>query len=389
MPRKPSAPEDVCPYCGTGTSLQVAVVARHGRAALIRTMWCASCRGTYVALRRLLPEMSISDSRRARAPSRFDADKLRRSVSEPLRKPPHEGFRDPFSGEPIPPALNGLAAEFVVDFVAEYLSRAGDQANGEVTTDTVARLAHIALYRMHLLAFLRSAVHHRMFPSHATPQEIEELASQVEHLVNVAHHHSAAQDLTLPTLREPPSPLLCPRCNTQRVARRSRSSTLRGLEQQPASCSHCGQRFTWEWGSLAPLVVISPDGESLFEQARFRNGIRASVRKLPGTAAIWSDEKLITSAVNTASISATPFIRPLSDEYPLPAIDSRDLWLAAASALRSIHPLAAVRYALHSGAVQGLDWSDSDNASRLRRIESIALDISRRHFGAARFPEMD
>jgi transcriptional regulator NrdR family protein len=278
MPRKPSAPEDLCPYCSSGTSLQIAVAARHGRAALIRSMWCASCRGTYLALRRLLPDVTVVDRRRARMTSRFDPDKLRKSIYEPLRKPPRSGYRDPFSGDPIPPSLNGLAAEYVVDFVAEHVARAGEEANGEVSTDLIAHLTLVALYRMHVLVFLRSAVHHRMMPLEATPSEIEELVAQAEGLIDAAHTHTPRQGMTLPALREPPIPMLCPRCGMQRVARRSRSSTVRGLEQQPASCSHCGQRFIWEWGSLVPLVVISAEGESLFDLSRFRNGIRASCR---------------------------------------------------------------------------------------------------------------
>jgi transcriptional regulator NrdR family protein len=352
-------------------------------------MWCANCRGTYLALRRLLPDVSVVDKRRPRTTSRFDPEKLRRSLSEPLRKPPRDGFRDPYGGEPIPPPLRGLAPEYVIDFVSEHAARSAAESNGEVTTDTITRLILSALHRMHTLTFLRSAVHHRMMPLEAKPSEIEDLAAQMEPLVAAAHAHSPRQDMALPALREPPNPLLCPRCGMQKVARRSRSSSVRGLEQQPASCSNCGQRYTWEWGSLVPLVVISGDGESLFDLARFRNGIRASVRKLPGSAAIWGDEKLVTSAANQASISATPFIRPLSAEHPLPAIEAGDLWLAAASALRSIHPLAFVRFSLHSGAVEGLDWSDPDNARRLKRIESIVLDICRRYFDSPRFPELD
>jgi transcriptional regulator NrdR family protein len=352
-------------------------------------MWCASCRGTYLALRRLLPEVSVADTRRDRPSSRFDPDKLRKSIYEPLRKAPPDGYRDPYSGDPIPPSLNGLAAEYVVDFVAENVARAAEESNGSVSTDLIAQLALTALYRMHVLAFLRSAVHHRVMPLEARASEIEELVAQAEGLIEAAHTHTPRQDMVLPELREPPNPMLCPRCGMQKVARRSRSSSVRGLEQQPASCSNCGQRYTWEWGSLVPLVVISSDGESLFDLPRFRNGIRASVRKLPGTAAIWSDEKLITSAVNTASISATPFIKPLSERDALPSLNAEDLWLAAASALRSIHPLACVRYALHSGAVQALDWTDAENARRLRRIESIVLNICRRYFGSPRFPARD
>jgi hypothetical protein len=73
----------------------------------------------------------------------------------------------------------------------------------------------------------------------------------------------------------------------------------------------------------------------------------------------------------------------------LPSLNAGDLWLAAASALRSIHPLACVRYALHSGAIEALDWTDADNAKRLRRIESIVLDICRRYFASPRFPVLD
>jgi len=171
------------------------------------------------------------------------------------------------------------------------------------------------------------------------------------------------------------------------VARRSRSTTVRGLEQQPASCGNCGQRYTWEWGSQMPLLVTSDQGESLFDLPRFRGGIRSAVRKLPGTASIWGDEKMVASAANTASVSATPYIRAPTPEHPIPSIDAGDLWLAAASAVRAIHPLAFVRYALHSGAVDDLDWQEKENAVRLSRMEMVVQDIGRRYFGLRNFPQ--
>ena len=100
---------------------------------------------------------------------------------------------------------------------------------------------------------------------------------------------------------------------------------VRHLDQQPASCGHCGQRYTWEWGSQIPLLITSRRGESLFDFRRFRSGIRHSVRKLPGTALIWSDEKLIASAASSALVSATPYIRQPNAASRVPSIDASDL----------------------------------------------------------------
>ena len=386
MPRKPTPPRDVCPYCGQGTSLQLSVAARHGRAGLMRSMWCASCRGTYLALRRLLPDLTVVDSRRSRPSARFDPEKLRRSISEPVRKPPRDGFRDPNTLEPIPAGLELLVSEFVLGFSLEELVRTAAEPNGEITTDEIAYVAMASLSRTHVLAFLRSAVHHRMMPIAGTEAEIEELAEVAQELVADIQVPSERNEQTLPPLREPPIPLVCPRCGMQRVARRSRASTVRGLEQQPASCSNCGQRYTWEWGAQVPLIVITGAGEALFEVPRFRAGIRSAVRRLPGSAAIWGDERLVESAANTASVNATPYIKPPTPECPIPSIDAGDLWLAAASALREIHPLAFLRYALHSRAIVGLDWKKRENARRQARMETVIQSIGSRYFDVKGFP---
>jgi len=248
MPRTPIPPPDTCPYCGQGTSLQVAVAARHGRSALLRSMWCASCRGTYMGLRRLVPDLTVVDARRNRPPSRFDPDRLRRSFAEPLRKVPGDGFKELYSQMPISPDLVLLAPEYLFDFVIEELSRAAPEPNGVVSTDLIAALSLTGLHRMHVVAFLRSAVHHRMMPLAAREAEIEDLAALVTFLVSRAHAHTQKQEFTWPALREPPLPILCPRCGTARVARRSRSASVKGLDQQPASCNYCGQRYTLEWG---------------------------------------------------------------------------------------------------------------------------------------------
>jgi len=70
----------------------------------------------------------------------------------------------------------------------------------------------------------------------------------------------------------------------------------------------------------------------------------------------------------------------------MPAIDAGDLWLAAAAALRDIHPLAFVRYALHSGAVDDLDWSLPEFAAALARMEAIVREVGQRYFGSRTFP---
>lgn len=380
LARNPSSPIDSCPYCDQGTSLQVSVAARHGRSALLRSMWCASCRGTYLALRRLLPEITVSDQGRRRPATRFDAEKLRRSIAQPVRKVPADGFCDPFTREVVVSPLQELAGEFILDFAVEELSRAADEPNGEVTTDQIAEVTLAALHRMHTLAFLRSAVHHRLFPRCASPAECEQLADLAEGLMRGQHVHTERNEGELPVLREPPPPVLCPRCGMQKVSRRSRSRRVRDLEQQPASCGHCGQRYTWEWGSQVPLLVSSEEGDSLFDLARFRTGIRSAVRKLPGPAAIWTDEKLVASAANTALVRATPYIRAPQRGRPVPSLYADDLWLAAASALRGIHPLAFVRYAIHSGALANLDWSTRENSRKLREMDSIVLRIAGRHF---------
>lgn len=388
MPRKPSPPPDTCPYCGYATSLHVVTTAQRGRAALLRAMWCAGCRGTYLAVRRLLPDLRVVDTRRNRQPARFDPEKLRRSLIEPLRKPAGEGVRDPNTLEPLPPPLWALAPEFVLDFVAEQLAKAAPEPNGEVTTDQIANAAMAGLFNSYALAFLRSAVHHRLLSAAASESEWEELAGIAEHFANSAHAHTQRYDASWPSLREPAPALLCPRCGASRVARRSRASIVRHLDQQPASCGHCGQRYLWEWGSQVPLLITSRRGESLFDFNRFRFGIRNSVRKLPGTAVIWSDEKLIASAANSALVSATPYIRPPDAVNHVPSIEASDLWLSAASALPAIHPLAFVRFVLHSGAVGALDWKDPDNGNRLSRMVRIIARIGQRYFGSGTFPRL-
>jgi hypothetical protein len=137
-----------------------------------------------------------------------------------------------------------------------------------------------------------------------------------------------------------------------------------------------------EWGSRTPLIVTSDQGDALFDIERFRGGIRSAVRKLPGSAAIWSDEKLVVSAAHSAAVSAIPYIRAPEDGHPIPSIEAGDLWLAAAGALRLIHPLAFVRFALHSGAVDDLDWRRPEFGRTLSALERIVLDIARRYFGA-------
>jgi|GEM_PF-6823464 len=383
MARTPGVPADRCPYCDQATSLQVLVVSRQGRSALVRCMWCASCRGTYLGLRRLLPEARVVDTVRRRARGRFDAEKLRRSIAQPVRKTPADGFRDPFSGEPLPSALDELAGELVLNFAVESLARAAEEPNGDITTDQIALAVLSGLRRLHALAFVRSAVHHRLFPSTATMEECVTLAGAVEALLEGRHLQSDRIDPELPILREPPPPVRCSRCGMPRVSRRSRAKTAMGLEQQAASCGHCGQRFTWEWGSRVPLLVSSDEGDSLFDPVRFRNGIRSAVRKLPGAAVIWSDEMLIASAANSALMSATPFIRPPAREMPVPAIQADDLWLSAAATLRRIHPLAYVRYAVHSGALANVDWSAPENRDALRAIVQVIDAICRRYFGPA------
>ena len=87
-------------------------------------------------------------------------------------------------------------------------------------------------------------------------------------------------------------------------------------------------------------------------------------------------------------MSATPYIRPPTAEHPIPSIDAGDLWLAASAALRGIHPLAFVRYALHSGAVDDLDWQNRQHAARLAKMEAIVLEIGRRYFNSPRFPRI-
>jgi transcriptional regulator NrdR family protein len=351
-------------------------------------MWCAACRGTYLAVRRLLPDLHVIDPRRSRPESSFDAEKLRLSLAEPLRKPAGEGLRDPSTLELLPPLLQPLAAELVFDFVAEQVSRAAAEPNGKVTTDEIAAIAMAALFNTHELAFLRSAVHHRMLSLEATEEEWEELAEIAGQFGADAHEHTLGPEPAWPALREPAPAVLCPRCGSPRVARRSRASVVRGLDQQAASCSHCGQRFIWEWGSRVPLLITSRRGESLFDPQRFRAGIRHSVRKLPGPASIWSDERLVGSAASSALASATPYIRTPRPGQPLPSIDSSDLWLAAASALRGIHPLAYVRYTLHSGGVGALDWRAPDYSRRLSRMLDIVQGIGRRYFKASSFPAL-
>jgi transcriptional regulator NrdR family protein len=354
----------------------------------VRSMWCASCRGTYLGVRRLLPELVVVDDSRHRR-MRFDPDKLKESFAEPLRKVPGAGFRDPSSGERINPDMALLATDYLQNFVVEELAGTAAQPNGEVTTDQIAATVLRGLHRMQPIAFLRSAVHHRLMPRAAMNAEIDRMAEAAQRLVNRAHEHSTNSQFTWPEVREPPAPITCTRCGATRVARRSRASVTHDLEQQPASCSSCGQRFTFEWGSHAPLLVISSDDRSLFDVRRFRAGIRSAVRKLPGTAAIWSDERLVVSAAHSAAASAIPYIQAPTVEHPIPLIRSGDLWLAAAAALKGIHPLAFVRYAMHSGAVDDLDWDLPDVRRDFESIESTVKDVARRYFGQPRFLDGD
>jgi transcriptional regulator NrdR family protein len=349
-------------------------------------MWCASCRGTYLGLRRLVPELTVVDSRRARRPAKFDSEKLRRSFAEPIRKVPATGYREPYNEQPIPNDLVPLASEYLFDFVVEELARSVNEPNGEITTDFVAAVVLRGLHRMNVIAFLRSAVHHRLMTLTALDSEIGDLADRADILVGLAHEHTQGAEFSWPALREPPAAIACPRCGTTRIARRSRAGSDRGLDQQPASCSFCGQRYILQWGSQAPLLVSSPQGDSLFDITRFRAGIRSAVRKLPGTAAIWSDEKLVVSAANTAAVAAIPFIQPPSPERPMPLIHSGDLWLAAAAALRGIHPLAFVRYAVHSGAIDDLDWRQPEAREALHRMERTVISIAQRYFHMPAFP---
>jgi transcriptional regulator NrdR family protein len=334
-----------------------------------------------------VPELTVVDGRRTRRTAKFDPEKLRRSFTEPIRKVPATGFLEPNRAQLIPDALMPLASEYLFDFIVEELARAVPEPNGEVTTDFVATIVLRGLHRMNVIAFLRSAVHHRMMTSAARESEIDDLAGRADVLVSLAHAHTQGGDVSWPALREPPSAIVCPRCGTTRIARRSRSNAVRGLDQQPASCSHCGQRYVMEWGSQAPLLVSSAQGDSLFDIARFRAGIRSAVRKLPGTAAIWGDEKLVVSAANTAAVAAIPFIQPPTTQRPIPSINSGDLWLAAAAALRGIHPLAFVRYAVHSGAIDDLDWNDAVAKGALTRMEETVVSIGRRYFDSPAFPE--
>jgi hypothetical protein len=131
-----------------------------------------------------------------------------------------------------------------------------------------------------------------------------------------------------------------------------------------------------------PLLVSSDEGDLLFDPFRFRNGIRSAVRKLPGPAAIWTDEKLVASAANTALVLATPYIRPPEAGRPAPSVHADDLWLAAAAALRGIHPLAFARYAIHSGALAALDWSAPDNAAQLEKMDTMVREIAHRYFAS-------
>jgi transcriptional regulator NrdR family protein len=349
-------------------------------------MWCANCRGTYLAVRRLRADLRVVDPRRKRGPVRFSTEKLRRSLVEPLRKPSGEGIRDPNTLDHLPETLWPLANDFVVDFVTERLANIAPEPNGQVTTDQIASIAMAGLFRSYPLAYLRCAVHHRMIGLAATPEEWEELTSIADDLAAAAHAHTEPMESEPPLMREPLPPVLCPRCETPRVARRSRASVVRHLNVQPASCNHCGQRYTWEWGSQIPMLITSAKGDTLFDFDRFRAGIRHSVRKLPGKAIIWSDERLIVSAGVTALISAAPFIRPPSDDQLLPSINASDIWLAAASALRAIHPLASVRFVLHSGAVGALDWETRERAADLKRMLGIVEGIGQRYFRSRSFP---
>jgi transcriptional regulator NrdR family protein len=341
-----------------------------------------------MALRRLIPELVVVDTRRSRPAARFDPERLRRSFAEPVRKIPIDGFKEPLSQELMPAEMSLIAGEYVLDFVTEALTARAPEPNGQVTTDAIASLVFVALNRMHVLAFLRSTVHHRLMPLEATDFEIARLAELADALVAAAHTHTERQEFSWPALREPPTPVVCPRCGTARIARRSRATVVQGLDQQPASCGYCGQRFALEWGSQAPMLVTSEQGESLFDVERFRGGIRSAVRKLPGTAAIWSDEKLVVSAAHSAAVSAIPFIRPPTAAHPVPSIEAGDLWLAAADALRTIHPLAFVRFALHSGAVDDLDWQQPQFGRTLAAMGDIIREIGKRYFSNPAFPSL-
>ena len=81
-------------------------------------------------------------------------------------------------------------------------------------------------------------------------------------------------------------------------------------------------------------------------------------------------------------MQATPFIRTPEPGRPVPSVHADDLWLGAASALRGIHPLAFVRYAIHSGRLANLDWGEDANARRLERIDTVVRDIVARYFGS-------
>jgi hypothetical protein len=72
----------------------------------------------------------------------------------------------------------------------------------------------------------------------------------------------------------------------------------------------------------------------------------------------------------------------------VPSIAADDLWLAAASALRGIHPLAFVRYAIHSGALADLDWSGEENARELRRMDRIVQEILGRYLESSLFDRL-
>lgn len=381
MPRKPAPPIETCPYCGYGTSLQVAVAARHGRAGLLRAMWCAGCRGTYLAVRRLLPEITVVDVRRLRPQARLSAQKLQRGLALSVRKPPSDGLRDPATRKPIPAQMLPFAPEFALSFLVEHLAATSPEPNGAVTTDQIAAIAMSALYGMHMLAFLRYAVSHRMFTFVSTADECEQLADEMDRLVGRAYAHTPGYESGLPAVREAAPPMLCPRCGTQRVARRSRATLIQGFGQQPAVCGQCGQRYILEWGAQVPLLVTTPGRQSPFDLARFRAGIATSVHELPAPAAVWSDEKLALSAANSALISATRYIRRSEPALPVPSIDSADLWLAAAAGLRQIHPLAYVRYAVHAGAIAALSWEDERNRSSLDRLTEITRGVAERYFG--------
>jgi len=388
MPRKPAPPMESCPYCGYATTLHVAVMARHSKASVLRAMWCAGCRGTFLSLRRLLPEVTAIDSRRLRAPARLDVDKLKRGLTLSVRKVPGDGFRDPANGDAIPKELLAFAADYALGFLVDRLAIAASEPNGAVTTDQIAAIAMAGLNRMHGLAFLRYAVSHRMFKLESTPPECEGLAEAVQVLVDQAYRHTTGYQAGLPKHREVAPPLLCPRCGLQNVARRSRATVSDGFGQQPSECGRCGQRYVIEWGAQVPLLVTSRRGASPFEPNRFRRGIATSVRDLPAAAAIWGDDMVVASAASSALRAATGYIRPASSDIPTPTIDGGDLWLAAAAGLRGIHPLAFARYAVHSGAIDDLDPEDTEIAGAMRKMEGIVKDIGQRYFGSRRFPEI-